>query len=380
MDCTHAQVHCSIINDTNRQWKPPIKYRAESNLYVSYIKGAISEIEKRTCITFQEDAKLNYNQRGIIFKWGNDKTNCKSKRIGREEQDNVANIIYLYWPCQYVLPFIQSLIFETLGVYPQQTRSDRDGYVNIKFNNIKPEYKEVYFEFNPPTNTSNYDTHYDYGSITQYWPKSYSKNNDYTIEAKGDHSVRYQRMMGQKVVVTSSDYRLLYRQFCNDTCKAETSADCQNNGYPNPKKCEECICPYPYTGRVCTEIMKGDASYCPHRRVIVQTTFVNASIYGWKTCYILIEAQNNMKVQLVIREQYMTKFDVCTRDYSMVEVKYKADKGVMGLCFCGYTNKEESIISESNSTVLIYHGYYRGDYVKFAYKAVPSPVRISNSN
>uniref|UniRef100_A0A0N4Z828 Conserved domain protein n=1 Tax=Parastrongyloides trichosuri TaxID=131310 RepID=A0A0N4Z828_PARTI len=73
----------------------------------------------------------------------------------------------------------------------------------------------------------------------------------------------------------------------------------------------------------------------------------------------------------------MTKYEVCTRDNSMVEIKYLADKSLMGLCFCGDINKPYKIVSEDTLMVIAYSGYYSVDSIEMEYKAIPARTSIN---
>uniref|UniRef100_A0A0N4ZLB7 Astacin domain-containing protein n=1 Tax=Parastrongyloides trichosuri TaxID=131310 RepID=A0A0N4ZLB7_PARTI len=231
-----------------------------------------------------------------------------------------------------------------------------------------------------PHTTSNYDTKYEYGSVVQYYPKAFSTNKDITMLAIGGHAVRHQQMMGQKVNVAFQDYKLINRHFCDDKC-TNKSIGCWRGGYEDPNNCWKCLCPYPFTNNVCSGLPENDYN-CPLRHVIASDPMNSLGFYGWRSCYGYIEAQNsNYRVELTITSQNMKRFDVCTRDYSMIEIKYLADKSLMGLCFCGSINKNYTIVSEDRLMVIVYLGYYYGDSARMVYRQVPpkNSVRIKEN-
>uniref|UniRef100_A0A0N4ZLB8 Metalloendopeptidase n=1 Tax=Parastrongyloides trichosuri TaxID=131310 RepID=A0A0N4ZLB8_PARTI len=171
----------SIINDTNRQWTLPLNYSISSSLYDWYIRRAMALFSTYTCVKFQEKKDLKDTDYGIKFLYGEP---CKSDSIGRKP--NGVNKIYINSKCNYNFAWIQGMIMEALGVYPEQTRTDRDKFVKIKYENVDYEhYPGVwqYFDINWPYNTSNYDTKYEYGSVVQYYPRAFSKNKDITMLA-----------------------------------------------------------------------------------------------------------------------------------------------------------------------------------------------------
>lgn len=65
----------------------------------------------------------------------------------------------------------------------EQNREERDRFVTIKSNNIKPGY-EVNFAKAKAGETSGFGVTYDYGSVMHYSSTAFSKNNKPTIEAK----------------------------------------------------------------------------------------------------------------------------------------------------------------------------------------------------
>ncbi|KIH60421.1 hypothetical protein ANCDUO_09329, partial [Ancylostoma duodenale] len=48
------------------------------------------------------------------------------------------------------------------------------------------------------------------------------------------------------------DYDATLEFIGSDRCKS-SQTQCQHRGYPNPKKCDECVCPSGYGGKFCDE-------------------------------------------------------------------------------------------------------------------------------
>uniref|UniRef100_A0A0N4Z3E2 Metalloendopeptidase n=1 Tax=Parastrongyloides trichosuri TaxID=131310 RepID=A0A0N4Z3E2_PARTI len=312
----------SIINDTTRQWKLPIQYSISSSLYGWYIRKALEIFSTYTCVKFQENYYLKDSDHGIKFLYGD---TCRSDFIGRKS--NEVNKIYINNDCNFIYAWIQGLIMEALGVFPEQTRTDRDKFVEIKYENI--DYKRypgvsTYMDINWPHNTSNYDTKYEYGSVVQYISKAFSKNGELTILAKGEHAVRHQQMMGQKYNVAFQDYKLINRHFCNKKC--EKQLGCWRGGYEDPNNCWKCICPFPFENNICDGLLKNDDG-CSFRYERASDIKRFLSFVGWKSCYgYIVAPSNDYRVELNITRLHMTKYEICTRDNSMVEIKYLADK------------------------------------------------------
>uniref|UniRef100_A0A0N4ZJP7 Metalloendopeptidase n=1 Tax=Parastrongyloides trichosuri TaxID=131310 RepID=A0A0N4ZJP7_PARTI len=345
-----------ILNDTNRQWRFPINYKIEYKESYDYIDSAISFIAYFTCVTFKENKSLEYNQQGIIFKSGD---YTYSDRIGTKENNN-SNIIYISHKDKYNYIVIQGLILNALGVFPEQTRNDRDNYVNIEQKNVKDYNKnKIYFEKNTNlTYTPIYDTQYDYGSVIKK-----------TITAKGYYGDQYQKMMGQKKVVTFNDYKIVNRHFCKQKCN--NTLYCHKNGYQNPNKCNQCICPFPFTNNDCNGLLPNSlgSTGCPGRHVEADRyQTYGYTISGKKSCYGYISAPQDRQVRFTLVFLNMAKHSVCTRGTGSVEIKYKSRKDVMGLCFCGHIpNPYKNIYTEDGLIVFIYNGASSSDRFKYEY-------------
>uniref|UniRef100_A0A0N4ZIP0 Metalloendopeptidase n=1 Tax=Parastrongyloides trichosuri TaxID=131310 RepID=A0A0N4ZIP0_PARTI len=171
--------HGAIYNDTEHEWEFPIQYRLYE-LEDIYIKELFDLIQNHTCLKFVENKTLSYFRPGIIFQRG---VFCSSDRIGRKE-NNISNVITLGPDCKQSVPYIGSLVFQALGVFPEQTRHDRDEYVTIIYENIDKDANLKYFNISNPAITSDYDTNYDYGSTMQYSLTAFSTKLRGTIEVK----------------------------------------------------------------------------------------------------------------------------------------------------------------------------------------------------
>lgn len=100
---------------------------------------------------------------------------------------------------------IQHEFLHALGFWHEQSRSDRDSFVTILWDNIKPENK---FNFKV-LRTENQGFGYDYGSVMHYGRTAFTKNGKPTILVKKSGAVIGQRrgVSGQDVL----EIRKLYR-------------------------------------------------------------------------------------------------------------------------------------------------------------------------
>jgi hypothetical protein len=83
-----------------------------------------------------------------------------------------------------------------------QNHANRDAYVDIKWNNIKPNHASNFDRVDPKA-TSNFETQYDYKSVMHYHNNAFAKNRDKpTILAK---DVRYANSIGQRDGMSNGD-------------------------------------------------------------------------------------------------------------------------------------------------------------------------------
>ena len=92
---------------------------------------------------------------------------------------------------------VQHELNHALGFYHEQTRSDRDRYVRINWENISP---TMQYNFNRE-NTNNLNTPYDYSSVMHYGKTAFSINGLDTITPIPDASVQ----IGQRVDLSAID-------------------------------------------------------------------------------------------------------------------------------------------------------------------------------
>uniref|UniRef100_A0A3Q3BMC5 Metalloendopeptidase n=1 Tax=Kryptolebias marmoratus TaxID=37003 RepID=A0A3Q3BMC5_KRYMA len=92
---------------------------------------------------------------------------------------------------------IQHELLHALGFYHEHTRSDRDQYVKINWDNIK----EYYLNNFKKMDTDNLNTKYDYSSVMQYGKTAFGKNGLETITPIPDPNVP----IGQRVGLSDID-------------------------------------------------------------------------------------------------------------------------------------------------------------------------------
>ncbi|KAG4066903.1 hypothetical protein HA402_009005 [Bradysia odoriphaga] len=102
-------------------------------------------------------------------------------------QENGKNLRYnltrIWSPgCMYLGTIIHEFM-HALGIDHEHVRSDRDNYVTILWENIKPDFKDN-FEKLSPSEENTFGVPYNVSSIMHYKPTAFSINGQPTIEAK----------------------------------------------------------------------------------------------------------------------------------------------------------------------------------------------------
>ncbi|XP_024909367.1 low choriolytic enzyme-like [Cynoglossus semilaevis] len=100
---------------------------------------------------------------------------------------------------------IQHEILHALGFHHEHSRSDRDAFVKIQWNNIIDGKTINFSKFN----TINHNISYDYNSVMQYRNTAFSKNGAPTIIANDDAK----RVLGTAQSMSDIDYARVNRLY-----------------------------------------------------------------------------------------------------------------------------------------------------------------------
>ncbi|XP_029000558.1 high choriolytic enzyme 1-like [Betta splendens] len=164
---------------------------------VRVIMKALMGFEKSTCIrfTWRSDEK-DYIQ---LFSG----KGCWSS-VGRQRE--MQQISLQKGSCVHVKT-VQHEVLHALGFHHEQTRSDRDTYVDIHWENIKSEDKSNFEKLK----TYNLYTPYDYNSVMQYHNLAFSINGKPTITAKTNPDL----ILGSATEMNDNDIARVNRLYCS---------------------------------------------------------------------------------------------------------------------------------------------------------------------
>ncbi|XP_062399981.1 hatching enzyme 1.2-like [Sardina pilchardus] len=170
------------------------------------IQNALQTFHEKTCIRFVPYVKQKDFIR-IVSRGG-----CYSY-VGRNGGGQTVSLNVN--GCVYK-GVVQHELLHALGFFHEQTRSDRDKYVKINFENIRAGVSRNFNKYD----TNNLNTAYDYGSVMHYSRKAFSKNGNDTITPIPNPDVR----IGQRRDLSEIDIVKINRLYeCDDSSNVTSS-------------------------------------------------------------------------------------------------------------------------------------------------------------
>uniref|UniRef100_A0A0N4ZZM2 Metalloendopeptidase n=1 Tax=Parastrongyloides trichosuri TaxID=131310 RepID=A0A0N4ZZM2_PARTI len=184
------------------QWTEfPIKYRIFKPVNETLIKQAIANIEKETCLTFEENKKLPKKKTNGLY-FVNDGY-CYGE-LGRSVHGKVQNVS-ITEECQEMGTILHE-IGHALGMQHEHNRVDRDQHIYIDWDKIGQANQTHFYIEN---NTFTLNIKYDYGSAMHYVRRAgREKNGTETIYA---NITAYKYTMGQRNSFSFLDWKTLNR-------------------------------------------------------------------------------------------------------------------------------------------------------------------------
>uniref|UniRef100_A0A914DL40 Zinc metalloproteinase n=1 Tax=Acrobeloides nanus TaxID=290746 RepID=A0A914DL40_9BILA len=262
-----------------------------------YVRQSLGIWEQQTCLKFVENqttpnAKIRFFSDASCYSY-----------VGTQSSGNSTHDVSLNSACDDMGQIIHE-IGHAIGLFHEQSRYDRDNFIQLDLSNIPEYYLAAAYSKETPQINDNLGIEYDYGSIMQYPDYAYgidtSRPTMIALEAYHQHT------MGQQVAPSFYDYKsinLLYECTC-----PVSNLQCQNGGYPNPANCAICNCPWGFGGTLCDQRKVGDgncgstvtatSSYQTLTGSLGQNDGITYD--NFKSCHYHIKAPAGNKVQIKI--------------------------------------------------------------------------------
>ncbi|XP_036624239.1 meprin A subunit alpha [Trichosurus vulpecula] len=191
----------NALRDPTTRWTFPIPYILADNLGLN-AKGAIlyafEMFRLKSCVDFKPyEGEESY----IIFQ---EFDGCWSMVGDQQTGQNIS----IGQGCDFKA-VVEHEILHALGFFHEQSRSDRDDYVNIWWDEIIPGY-EHNFDTYDDSFITDLNTPYDYESVMHYGPLSFNENDAPTITAK---IPAFDDVIGQRLDFSTIDIERLNRMY-----------------------------------------------------------------------------------------------------------------------------------------------------------------------
>ncbi|XP_054900530.1 meprin A, alpha (PABA peptide hydrolase), tandem duplicate 1 [Poeciliopsis prolifica] len=211
----------ALVNQRYR-WKFPIPYILGDDLDLN-AKGCVHQAFEmyrlKSCVDFKpyegEKTYIKFEKRGGCFSSVGDQQNGQILSLGRGCDHKAV---------------IEHELLHALGFYHEQSRTDRDDYVDIWLDQVTPGLEHNFNKYNDDFITDQ-NTAYDYESIMHYRPFSFNKNESIpTITTK---IPEFYNIIGQYLDFSKMDTLRLNRMYnCSgsltllDQCSFEYASIC----------------------------------------------------------------------------------------------------------------------------------------------------------
>ncbi|CEF69825.2 Astacin-like metalloendopeptidase [Strongyloides ratti] len=333
----------AILENMPRFWdiSKPIKYFVNDG-NTDMITESLNKITSESCISFEYSPTL-FTGPGFRFYRG---VGCWSW-LGKIDNANPQDIS-LGTGCD-AIGTIQHEVFHALGFVHEQSRPDRDFFLKIHNENYTPDKATNFYRYGYGS-ANNYGIIYDYGSVMQYYAKSFSSNGGETMTPKMSF---FDNVMGQSVGYSHYDLKLLNTYYCKNVCTS--SIICNNGGFQSVKDCSKCRCPLGFSGISCNEIEER-SSTCTNKINYSNSTKQTINVPLGAKCFYYIEAPIDKKIMLVMKDlKYNGYYYTPCNAENGVEIKYRTDMGLTGGMFCKpFSN--EILISQGNKLLIAVPG------------------------
>ncbi|XP_071943847.1 blastula protease 10-like [Antedon mediterranea] len=376
-----------IIDSAFRRWPHlsdgdvlvPFQISSSSQGDRDAILAGINHWQEHTCMTFDErntGDRLQFIKAGGCWSW-----------IGRQGGSQNVSIGS---GCTS-LGTVAHEIGHAIGFFHEQSRPDRDNYVNILLENIEDD-KE--YNFDKSNHIDSMGIPYDVTSVMHYGKYYFTMNDLPTITTKDP---LLQNSIGSRNSLSFYDIKLANVAYaCDDKWLAECSHTvnpCQNGGYLG-KYCT-CWCPPEYTGSSCeTEQPVETCSYIINEvdsgsGEIFSTNYPAAYPIN-EDCIVYFNGNSELTINF---DDFQLENPHSNQNYEQRRVKSKTHLCIRQTClgqigritiklltytfrYCG-TNSPGQIIDDDGQLVINFRSDYsetrKGYHATYAFASTPPP-------
>ncbi|XP_048590041.1 MAM and LDL-receptor class A domain-containing protein 2 isoform X3 [Nematostella vectensis] len=198
------------------------------------LADAIVQLQSHTCLKF-----VHYSGQANFIHITN--TNGCSSKIGKMYYQTGPQTLSLGSGCNQVGVILHELL-HAVGFWHEQSRSDRDKYVRINWENILDGFADQFDKYGSQT-IDDIGMDYDYKSIMHYSRKAFTKNGNPTIEAIHDPNMEFSNgniLSPKDIIEINALYDCKTIQFgwsswsaytpCDDNCYKSRQRYCYHSG------------------------------------------------------------------------------------------------------------------------------------------------------
>ena len=223
----------NIISNPRRLWPTYKPIRFTFDIFGRYsrrdrrqVRSAMADIEKHTCVSFRE-ASFFYPRKRLLFTNGR---SCYSS-VGMTRRRN-QEISLRKRGCRNKA-FATREILHALGFFNEHSRTDRDEYITINYENIRPVARSI---FSKVKGLLDLNVTYDYRSLMHYGAYAFSRNGKPTITTKDP---AFQNVIGRAREMSYLDIKSLNLAYKCAPARCE-DVTCADGGFVD-KNCQ-CQC------------------------------------------------------------------------------------------------------------------------------------------
>ncbi|CAD6991890.1 zinc metalloproteinase nas-10 [Ceratitis capitata] len=208
----------NAVNSPLQRWPSNILLYRISTDYnkdeVDNVHAALQVFNESTCLVFKQyDPRIHGNSKHIYYKKS---PNMCGTKVGFNPLSPMGpHDIVLNPYCLSERGVIQHETLHVLGLYHEQSRPDRNKYVQIEYSNIPQQYWSQFIAY-PEMYTTTYNVKYDYESLMHYSQFAFAKDSTKPSMRARNGTMVIERKMGQIVGPSEGDLtkiRLMYK--CN---------------------------------------------------------------------------------------------------------------------------------------------------------------------